>query len=104
MGPIECTIVLGMLLALVVMYMEMKRMSMKFVIYMNELAILITDVQLNQHALNQFYPEDGTMSSSEDEAFLEDQKSVDLTSDQLERRETYRMMRKKSSGNTSAKD
>ena len=104
MGPIECTIVLGMLLALVVMYMEMKRMSMKFVIYMNELAILITDVQLNQHALNQFYPEDGTMSSSEDEAFLEDQKSVDLTSDQLERRETYRMMTKKSSGNTSAKD
>ena len=104
MGPIECTIVLGMLLALVVMYMEMKRMSRKFVIYMNELAILITDVQLNQHALNQFYPEDGTMSSSEDEAFLEDQKSVDLTSDQLERRETYRMMTKKSSGNTSAKD
>lgn len=104
MGPIECTIVLGMLLALVVMYMEMKRMSMKFVIYMNELAILITDVQLNQHPLNQFYPEDGTMSSSEDEAFLEDQKSVDLTSDQLERRETYRMMTKKSSGNTSAKD
>ena len=104
MGPIECTIVLGMLLALVVMYMEMKRMSMKFVIYMNELAILITDVQLNQHALNQFYPEDGTMSSSEDEAVLEDQKSVDLTSDQLERRETYRMMTKKSSGNTSAKD
>ena len=103
MGPIECTIVLGMLLALVVMYMEMKRMSMKFVIYMNELAILIIDVQLNQHAQNEFYPEDGTISSNEDETFLKDQKSVDLTSDQLGK-EIYRMRRKELSGNTSAKN
>ena len=104
MSPIECTLVLGMLLAMVVMYVEMKRMSMKFVIYMNELAILITDVQLNQHPLNEFYPDDGTISTSEDEEFLEDQKSVDLTSDQLERRNMYRISRKKSCGDTSAKD
>ena len=75
------------------MYVEMKRVSMKMVIYMNELAILITDVQMNQHPEHQEYPNDSLISSSEDEQLLEDQRSVDLSSDQLERRRIYRMRR-----------
>ena len=60
MGPIRflqdshgCILVMGMMLSLVMMCVEMKRMSMKMVIYMNEAAILITDVQVNQHPEHQ---------------------------------------------------
>ena len=99
---------LGMMLALVIMYVEMRKMNMKLMIYMNELAILITEQQMGScgedggddgdagdegdedHEASARRLGDMFLSTSEDEEFLEDQHTPDLDNDQLERRSMYR--------------
>ena len=83
-------------------------MNMKLMIYMNELAILITEQQMGScgedggddgdagdegdedHEASARRLGDMFLSTSEDEEFLEDQHTPDLDNDQLERRNMYR--------------
>ena len=112
MAIIECCLLLGMMLALAIMYVEMRKMNMKLMIYMNELAIIITQQQMG--SCEEDWGDDGDtgdegdegdegdheesarrlgdmfLSTSEDELFLEDQQTSDLDNDQLERRSMYR--------------
>ena len=108
MAIIECCLLLDMMLALVIMYVEMRKMNMKLMIYMNELAILITEQQMGScgedggddgdagdegdedHEASARRLGDMFLSTSEDEEFLEDQHTPDLDNDQLERRSMYR--------------
>ena len=108
MAIIECCLLLDMMLALVIMYVEMRKMNMKLMIYMNELAILITEQQMGScgedggddgdagdegdedHEASARRLGDMFLSTSEDEEFLEDQHTSDLDNGQLERRSMYR--------------
>lgn len=87
-------------------------MNMKLMIYMNELAILITQQQMgsceedggddgdtfdegdegdeDDHEESARRLGDMFLSTTEDEEFLEDQQTSDLDNDQLERRSMYR--------------